>query len=87
VNGTRGRGDSLWVGLAVAVEAAQKLKLVAIADGIGSSDDWNLLQDLHCHLGQGPLIAPPMAGARVPQWLQAWPPAPRRGIWTPSAAT
>lgn len=78
------KGDSLWAGLAVALDTAEKLRLVAVADGIATPDDWNLLQELHCHLGQGPLISPPLPGAGVTQWLRAWPPAARRGVWTPS---
>jgi EAL domain-containing protein (putative c-di-GMP-specific phosphodiesterase class I) len=81
---TKGKPDPLWVGLAVALDTAERLKLVAVADGIATPDDWNLLQEMHCHLGQGPLISQPLPGPAVADWLRAWPPEPRRGVWTPT---
>ena len=73
-----------WVDLAVALETAEQLKLVALADGVTTPDDWNLLQELQCDLGQGPLISKSMPGAEIPQWLETWPPRPQRGVWTPT---
>ncbi|HSH89875.1 MAG TPA: EAL domain-containing response regulator [Ramlibacter sp.] len=72
-----------WADLAVALEAAEQLKLLAVAHGIATPDDWNLLQELQCELGQGPLISGPMPGPAVAQWLESWPPKPQRGVWTP----
>jgi EAL domain-containing protein (putative c-di-GMP-specific phosphodiesterase class I) len=77
----------LWAGLAAALDTAQQLKLEAVADGIATPDDWNLLQELQCHLGQGPLISPPVPGESVAQWLQTWPPRAQRGVWTPTLLT
>jgi EAL domain-containing protein (putative c-di-GMP-specific phosphodiesterase class I) len=77
------KGKPLWEGLAAALDIAQRLKLVAVADGIATPDDWNLLQELQCHRGQGPLIARPLVGEAVPDWLKTWPPRAQRGVWTP----
>jgi EAL domain-containing protein (putative c-di-GMP-specific phosphodiesterase class I) len=64
--------DSARVGLAVALEAAQRLKVQAVATGVGAKDEWNLLHAWGCGYGQGPFIAPPMAGAAVAHWLNRW---------------
>jgi EAL domain-containing protein (putative c-di-GMP-specific phosphodiesterase class I)/CheY-like chemotaxis protein len=84
---TKGRTEPPWMGLAVAIDVAEKLKLAAVADGIATPDDWNLLQELHCEQGQGPLISDPLPGADVPAWLRTWPPPARRGVWTPAPMT
>ncbi len=80
---TKRKSEPLWTRLALALDTAEKLKLVAVADGIATPDDWNLLQEMYCPLGQGPLISKPLAGAAVEDWLETWPPAPQRGVWTP----
>ena len=80
----KSKAEPLWVDLAAALDTAEKLKLVAVADGIATPDDWNLLQEMNCHLGQGPLISKPLPGAAVAEWLNAWPPQARRGVWTPA---
>lgn len=64
--------ESARVGLAVALEAAHRLKVQAVATGIGSKDEWNLLYAWGCRFGEGPFIAPPMAGASVAHWLDRW---------------
>jgi EAL domain-containing protein (putative c-di-GMP-specific phosphodiesterase class I) len=78
------RSRQAWAGLADALDIAHQLRLVAVADGIATPDDWNLLQELQCHLGQGPLISKPLAGDAVAPWLQTWPPEAQRGVWTPT---
>ena len=80
----KSKSNQLWAGLAAALDTAQQLKLVAVADGIATPDDWNLLQELQCHLGQGPLISQPLPGAAVAPWLKTWPPKAKRGVWTPT---
>jgi EAL domain-containing protein (putative c-di-GMP-specific phosphodiesterase class I) len=81
----KSKAKPVWPGLAVALDTAQQLKLVAVADGIATADDWNLLQEWKCHLAQGPLISRPLPGASVAPWLGNWPPQPLRGVWTPTA--
>jgi EAL domain-containing protein (putative c-di-GMP-specific phosphodiesterase class I)/FixJ family two-component response regulator len=80
---SKGKARSAWGGLASALDIAHQLHLLAVADGIATPDDWNLLQEMQCHLGQGPLISKPLPGGDVPEWLDTWPPKPRRGVWTP----
>lgn len=82
VSGT-GKVRPLWSGLALALDTAEQLKLLAVADGIATADDWNLLQEWRCHLGQGPLISKPLHAESIPEWLRHWPPKARRGVWTP----
>jgi EAL domain-containing protein (putative c-di-GMP-specific phosphodiesterase class I)/CheY-like chemotaxis protein len=79
----KGKAEPQWTRLALALDTAERLKLVAVADGIATPDDWNLLQEMYCPLGQGPLISPPLPAAALQGWLQTWPPAPQRGVWTP----
>jgi EAL domain-containing protein (putative c-di-GMP-specific phosphodiesterase class I) len=67
-----GREESTRVVLAVALEAAHRLKVQSIATGIGSKEDWALLFEWGCLYGQGPFIAAPMAGDAVPRWLNRW---------------
>ena len=80
----KGTAKPIWAGLAAALDTAEQLKLVAVADGITTPDDWNLLQEWKCHFGQGPLISSPLEAAAVPGWLNRWPPKPQRGVWTPA---
>ncbi|MEO5669965.1 MAG: EAL domain-containing response regulator [Ramlibacter sp.] len=81
----KGKPKVGWTHVVAALDTAQQLKVVAVADGIETPDDWNLLQELQCHLGQGPLISKPLSGEAVAQWLRSWPPRAQRGVWTPAA--
>jgi EAL domain-containing protein (putative c-di-GMP-specific phosphodiesterase class I) len=82
---TTNSGKPIWAGLAAALDTAEQLRLLAVADGIATPDDWNLLQEWKCHFGQGPLISKPLQAEAVTQWLDRWPPKPQRGVWTPAA--
>jgi EAL domain-containing protein (putative c-di-GMP-specific phosphodiesterase class I) len=82
--GLTGGGKPVWGGLAAALDTAEQLKLLAVADGITTPDDWNLLQEWKCHFGQGPLISGPLQAESVTGWLNRWPPKPQRGVWTPA---
>ena len=62
--------ETVRAGLAVALEAAQHLKVRSVATGIASKHEWDLLYRWGCEFGQGPFISPPMAGPAVPRWLQ-----------------
>ncbi len=59
-------------GLAVGLEAASQLKLITVADGIRSKEEWRLLHEWGCHLGQGPFISAPLEAGAVPAWLSRW---------------
>jgi len=60
----------LRVILQSALDMASRLDLVSVAEGIETIDDWRLLQDSGCALGQGFLIARPMPAEELPQWLK-----------------
>ncbi|SMC18112.1 EAL domain, c-di-GMP-specific phosphodiesterase class I (or its enzymatically inactive variant) [Andreprevotia lacus DSM 23236] len=60
----------LRVILQSALDMASRLDLVSVAEGIETLDDWRLLQDSGCALGQGFLIAKPMPAEELPQWLK-----------------
>jgi EAL domain-containing protein (putative c-di-GMP-specific phosphodiesterase class I)/FixJ family two-component response regulator len=52
------------------LEMAAKLKIVAVAEGIETQDDWNLLLELGCQLGQGYFIAKPMDAGEFLDWIR-----------------
>ena len=64
--------DSGRAGLAVALELASQLKLKAVAGGIASKHEWNLLYEWGCVLGQGPFISPALRSDAVAFWLSRW---------------
>lgn len=69
-----GRDAGARAGLAVALEAAQQLRVKAVADGISSRRQWQLLREWGCELGQGPFISAPLAPDAVLDWAAAWKP-------------
>ena len=54
------------------VSLAKKLNLRIVAEGVETTDDWNLISGLGCDLAQGYLVAKPMPGDEIPAWHQAW---------------
>lgn len=64
--------DTARAGLAVGLELASQLKLKTVAGGIGSKQEWNLLYEWGCGLGQGPFISVPLQSDAVPGWLARW---------------
>jgi EAL domain-containing protein (putative c-di-GMP-specific phosphodiesterase class I)/FixJ family two-component response regulator len=61
---------NLRVILQSALDMARQLDLVTVAEGVESLEDWRLLQECGCNVGQGYLIAKPMAASEMPQWLK-----------------
>ena len=53
------------------LEMAAKLKIAAVAEGVETQADWDLLLELGCPLGQGYFIARPMQAAEFLRWLRA----------------
>ncbi|TWO70695.1 EAL domain-containing response regulator [Caenimonas sedimenti] len=53
-------------------ETAQRMKIVSVAEGVETIDDWMLLRGLGCDLGQGYFIARPMPAAEVMPWCRQW---------------
>jgi EAL domain-containing protein (putative c-di-GMP-specific phosphodiesterase class I) len=52
------------------LEMAQKLDIVAVAEGIETREEWDLLREMGCQLGQGYFIARPMPGDEFLRWLK-----------------
>lgn len=69
VNGAAER-HHLRVILQSALDMANRLSLITVAEGVETVEDWKLLQDFGCTLGQGYLIAKPMPGDELPIWLR-----------------
>lgn len=61
---------SLRVILNAAIEMARQLGLVSTAEGIETAEEWTMLQQLGCVVGQGYFIAQPMPGADIPPWIR-----------------
>jgi EAL domain-containing protein (putative c-di-GMP-specific phosphodiesterase class I)/FixJ family two-component response regulator len=61
---------NLRVILQSALEMARQLGLVTVAEGVETLEDWRLLQQVGCSIGQGYLIAKPMPASEMPQWLK-----------------
>jgi EAL domain-containing protein (putative c-di-GMP-specific phosphodiesterase class I) len=66
------RHESTRVILASSLDMAKKLGIEAVAEGVESHADWELLQQLGCDLAQGYLIARPMEADAFLQWVQRW---------------
>jgi len=62
--------DSLQVILRSAIEMANRLGLVTVAEGVETLREWRMLQEFGCTLGQGWLISRPMPAAEVVPWLK-----------------
>ncbi|EJM98200.1 EAL domain-containing response regulator [Herbaspirillum sp. YR522] len=62
--------QNLRVILQSALDMAQRLELVTVAEGIETIEDWRLLQGFGCNIGQGYLIAKPMPSNELPLWLK-----------------
>ncbi|ASU40406.1 diguanylate cyclase [Herbaspirillum sp. meg3] len=62
--------QNLRVILQSALDMAKRLELETVAEGIETIEDWRLLQDSGCTLGQGYLIAKPMLPSELPIWLK-----------------
>jgi EAL domain-containing protein (putative c-di-GMP-specific phosphodiesterase class I)/DNA-binding NarL/FixJ family response regulator len=64
------RRDNLRVILQSAVDMARQLGLVTVAEGIETMEDWRLVQQCGCHIGQGWLIARAMPAADLLPWIR-----------------
>ena len=58
----------LRVMLESALDMARRLDVVSVAEGVETLEDWRLLQQLGCDLGQGWLIGKAMPSADIPEW-------------------
>lgn len=64
--------EHLRVILQSALDMANRLHLVTVAEGIETMEDWRLLQGFGCAIGQGYLIGKPMPAAEFPAWLKQY---------------
>ena len=55
------------------LEMAQKLRILAVAEGVESKAEWDLLRQLECPVAQGFLIAKPMSSAEFLDWARVRP--------------
>lgn len=69
VHGAHAR-QNLRVILQSALDMARRLDLVTVAEGVETLEDWRLLQDSGCTIGQGYLIGKPMEANDLPRWLK-----------------
>lgn len=64
--------ESARVILESSLDMAKKLKITAVAEGVETQADWNLLHELGCGLAQGYFIAKPMEGGAYLDWVRGW---------------
>ena len=62
--------ESLQVILRSALDLANRLGLVAVAEGVETLEEWRLLQQFGCTMGQGWLIGKPMPATEIGSWLR-----------------
>ena len=68
-----GRQESAKVILASSLDMARRLHLRAVAEGVETRANWDLLVQLGCDVAQGYYISKPMAAAAYIEWLTDWP--------------
>ena len=56
------------------LDMARRLNIVAVAEGVETQTDWDLLKQLGCDMGQGYFVAAPMETGEFFQWAKAWRP-------------
>ena len=64
--------ESAKVILESSLDMARKLNITAVAEGVETQTDWNLLRQLGCGLAQGYFIARPMEAGAYPNWVRGW---------------
>jgi EAL domain-containing protein (putative c-di-GMP-specific phosphodiesterase class I) len=56
------------------LDIARRLHIVAVAEGVETRFEWDLLKTLGCDLGQGHFIAAPMETGDFFRWVKVWKP-------------
>jgi EAL domain-containing protein (putative c-di-GMP-specific phosphodiesterase class I)/CheY-like chemotaxis protein len=51
---------------------AKRLGMICVAEGIETAEDFELLREIECDVGQGYFIGRPMDVARLPTWIKDW---------------
>ncbi|TAK38931.1 MAG: EAL domain-containing protein [Lysobacteraceae bacterium] len=54
------------------LDLARKLQLDVVAEGVETTEDWQMLAELGCGVAQGFLIAPPVSGEELPGAVARW---------------
>ena len=62
----------LHVALKRGLDMARELNLKAVAEGVETQEEWELVNELGCDMAQGYFIARPMPGDDLLAWKQAW---------------
>ncbi|HTS53753.1 MAG TPA: EAL domain-containing protein [Burkholderiales bacterium] len=66
------RGAPLRAALKRGLDIARELNLKAVAEGVETREEWDLINELGCDMAQGYFIARPMAAEDLAAWKQAW---------------
>lgn len=53
------------------IEMGRRLNVTTVAEGVETKEDWRLLKELGCELGQGYFAAKPMPAVELIDWYQA----------------
>lgn len=64
--------ESAKVILESSLDMAKRLNITAVAEGVETQADWNLLRQLGCGLAQGYFIARPMEAGAYLNWVRGW---------------
>jgi EAL domain-containing protein (putative c-di-GMP-specific phosphodiesterase class I)/AmiR/NasT family two-component response regulator len=64
--------ESARVILESSLDMAKRLNITAVAEGVETQADWNLLRQLGCGLAQGYFIARPMEAGAYLNWVRGW---------------
>ena len=54
------------------INLAHTLEMETVAEGVETLEEWHLLDQLHCDMAQGFLIAKPMPAEELPEWEKQW---------------
>lgn len=58
--------------VASSIELGHALGLSVIAEGVDNQEDWDLITDLGCDVGQGYFVARPMTARSLADWYRRW---------------
>jgi len=66
------REESARVILGSSLDMARKLNISAVAEGVETREDWDLLRELGCAQAQGYFVSRPMEAAAFQNWVRDW---------------
>lgn len=62
------------------LDMARRLRLRAVAEGVETQANWDMLVELNCDIAQGYYLSRPLPAAVYLEWLKAWVETPAGGI-------